>query len=32
MGYAAAVAWFLFLVVFLVTMVNWRCGGKLVHY
>lgn len=32
MGYAAAVAWFLFLVVFLITMVNWRYGGKLVQY
>lgn len=32
MGYAASIAWFLFLVVFVVTLVNWRYGGKLVHY
>ncbi|KKM82718.1 hypothetical protein LCGC14_1316690 [marine sediment metagenome] len=32
MGYASAVAWFLFLLVFAVTLVNWRFGGKLVHY
>ncbi|MFA6666336.1 MAG: sugar ABC transporter permease [Armatimonadota bacterium] len=32
MGYASAIAWFLFIVIFLVTLVNWRFGGKLVHY
>ncbi|MBI2842532.1 MAG: sugar ABC transporter permease [Armatimonadetes bacterium] len=32
MGYAAAIAWFLFLIVFVVTLINWRFGGKLVHY
>jgi len=32
MGYASAIAWFLFLLVFLVTMCNWKFGGKLVHY
>ena len=32
MGYAAAIAWFLFICVFSVTMVNWRYGGRLVHY
>ena len=31
-GYAATVAWFLFLVIFLITLFNWRFGGKLVHY
>ena len=32
MGYAAAIAWFLFLVIFIVTLVNWKYGGKVVHY
>lgn len=32
MGYAAAIAWFLFLVIFIVTLINWRFGGKLVYY
>jgi len=32
MGYAASMAWFLFLLVFGVTMVNWRYGGKRVVY
>lgn len=32
MGYAAAIAWFLFALVFLVTLANWRYGGRLVHY
>ena len=32
MGYAAAIAWILFVLVFIVTLINWRIGGKLVHY
>jgi len=32
MGYAAAMAWVLFLLVFAVTMVNWKYGGKRVEY
>ena len=32
MGYAAAMAWFLFLLVFAVTMINWRYGGRRVEY
>ena len=32
MGYAAAMAWFLFLLIFVVTMVNWRYGGRRVEY
>jgi len=32
MGYAAAVSWFLFLLVFGVTLINWRYGGRRVHY
>ncbi len=32
MGYAAAVSWFLFLLVFCVTLINWRYGGRRVHY
>ena len=31
-GYAAAIAWFLFVVIFFVSLINWRFGGKLVHY
>ena len=31
-GYASAIAWFLFLVVFILTMISWRFGGKVVHY
>ena len=31
-GYAATVAWFLFIIIFLITVFNWRFGGKLVHY
>lgn len=31
-GYAASIAWFLFVAIFIVTIVNWRFGGKLVHY
>jgi multiple sugar transport system permease protein len=32
MGYASAIAWVLFAVVFLGTLVNWRYGGRVVHY
>ncbi len=31
-GYSAAIAWFVFVVVFLITLFNWRFGGKLVQY
>lgn len=31
-GYAASIAWFVFITVFIITMVNWRFGGKLVQY
>lgn len=31
-GYAATIAWILFLMIFIVTIINWRFGGKLVHY
>ncbi len=32
MGYAASIAWFLFLVILVVTLFNWKYGGKVVHY
>ncbi len=32
MGYAAAVAWTLCVVIFAITLLNWRFGGRLVHY
>ncbi len=31
-GYAAGIAWFVFIIVFVVTLLNWRFGGKLVQY
>jgi multiple sugar transport system permease protein len=31
-GYAASIAWFVFIVVFVITVLNWRYGGKLVQY
>ncbi|MBN1872388.1 MAG: sugar ABC transporter permease [Candidatus Omnitrophica bacterium] len=31
-GYAATIAWFLFIVIFVITLLNWRFGGKLVNY
>lgn len=32
LGYASAVAWVLFLIVFLFTMINWRLAEKRVQY
>ncbi|WP_049573014.1 carbohydrate ABC transporter permease [Nonomuraea sp. SBT364] len=32
MGYASALAWVLFLVIALITLVQWKVGGRLVHY
>ncbi len=32
MGYAAAIAWVLFVIVFAFTMAQWRFFGKTVHY
>ncbi len=32
MGYAAAISWFLFLVVFVITIINWKIFSKSVHY
>lgn len=32
MGYAAAIAWVLFLLVLVLTVFNWRFGGRVVHY
>ena len=32
MGYASAIAWFLFIAIFIVTLFNWRFGGKRVVY
>lgn len=32
MGYAAAIAWVLFVFVFIVTIFNWKYGGKAVRY
>ncbi len=32
MGYASAVAWVLFAIVFAITLVNWRFGSRYVNY
>lgn len=32
MGYAAAVAWLLFLLIFLFTLLQWKLQGRWVHY
>lgn len=32
MGYAAAISWFLFLIIFIFTLFYWRFGSKQVHY
>lgn len=32
MGYAAAISWFLFLVVFVITIINWKIFSKSIHY
>ena len=32
MGYASAISWFLFVVVFVFTLIQWRYGRAMVHY
>lgn len=32
MGYAAAMAWFLFLIIFVLTLIQWRVLGRRVEY
>lgn len=32
MGYGSAIAWILFLTIFIVTLLNWKFGGRHVHY
>ncbi|MEI6916108.1 MAG: sugar ABC transporter permease [Armatimonadota bacterium] len=32
MGYASAIAWVLFVVILILTLITWRLGGKVVHY
>ncbi len=31
-GYASCISWVMFIMIFIVTVINWRYGGKLVHY
>lgn len=31
-GYASAIAWFLFVIIFTASLINWKFGGRLVHY
>lgn len=32
MGYASAIAWFLFLIIFIATLIQWRYAGSKVEY
>lgn len=32
MGYASAIAWFVFVVVLILTLITWKLGGKVVTY
>jgi multiple sugar transport system permease protein len=32
MGYASAISWFLFILVFVFTLINWRYAGSRIHY
>ena len=32
MGYAAAISWVLFLIIFVITLLKWRFYGRSVHY
>jgi len=32
MGYASAIAWFLFAVILILTRLTWRIGGRVVVY
>jgi len=32
MGYASAIAWFLFIVILVLTLITWKVGGKVVTY
>jgi len=32
MGYASAMAWFLFLIIFVLTLIQWRVIGRRVEY
>ena len=31
-GYASSIAWVLFLVIFAITLLNWRFGSRYVNY
>ena len=31
-GYTSVIAWFLFIVVFTLTLISWRFGGRVVHH
>jgi len=32
MGYASTISWFLFIIIFIVTIINWKYGSKQVDY
>ena len=31
-GYASAISWFLFILIFVITLINWRFGNKEINY
>lgn len=32
MGYASAIAWFMFIIILILTLITWKVGGKVVTY
>ncbi|MBR4748090.1 MAG: sugar ABC transporter permease [Abditibacteriota bacterium] len=32
MGYASAIAWFLFVIILILTLITWKVGGRVVNY
>ena len=32
MGYASAISWFLFILIFAITLINWKFGNKEINY
>ena len=32
MGYASAIAWFLFVIILILTLITWKVGGQVVTY
>ncbi|MBP5275129.1 MAG: sugar ABC transporter permease, partial [Abditibacteriota bacterium] len=32
MGYASSIAWFLFVIILILTLITWKVGGRVVNY